>query len=178
MNDFLDGYEIIKFEPRKYLPFEKGEGTLQECIEKFIQLNFMQLKMEGNMKDDKVMEVYCGLIKPQEEKLFNDKLFNMLFDSEYEYPDGLFGDFIVLSESINKSPSYVSKMLMELGDVKIRITTEKGSASTSTIFTRTTIDNLIDSETGKRIENEYYFIFTMAPLFIKACAEVRLEMKK
>ena len=172
MNDNFAEYKDFMTEPREFLPYKKGEGLLQRCIERFIKL-----MIGDDHKDNKNMEAFCSIIKPQEEKLFNDKLFNMLFDSEYEYIDGLYADLTAFSESINKSTSYVSKVLMELYEIRIIITGEKGRSSSS-IFTKTEIDNPVDYKTGERFEKEYYFIIQMNPLFLKACSEIRLEMDR
>lgn len=172
MNDNFSEYDIVMREPREFLPFEQGEGLLQRCIARYIQLI-----IEGHQNDNNNMKAFCSLIKPEEEKLFNEKLFKMFIDSEYDGEGQLFEDLGKLSKSINKPNSYVNDILHALTMITIKVASaeEEFPRSSSSIFTNLGVDYPFDIETGKNNEN-LYFHLRMDQEFYMVCIDVYEEL--
>lgn len=168
-NIFGNPFENMLFiVPRELLHFEKGEGTLQRCIDRFIQIIVQQ---EG--KDQRKLKVYCSRIEPEEEKLFNEVLFDMLFDSEYTTKKGL---YLMLEEFVkltDMTAEKVTKILTGLTMINIGIS---DGGNTVNLFTGVETGPCYNTKTGEYDGEEFYCALDINEGFLKACLEVKVEM--
>lgn len=154
--------------PRELLHFEKGEGTLQRCIDKFIQ---MIVQQQG--KDQRKLKLCCTRIEPEEEKLFNEVLFDMLFDSEYATKKGLYLMLEEFAKSIDMTSEKITKILTGLTMINIGI---GGGSNTVNLFTGVETGPCYNTKTGEYDGEEFYSALDINEGFLKACLEVKAEM--
>lgn len=169
MNDNYSKYKTYITGPREFLPFKQGTGQLQRSIAKYIQL-----KLERHKNND--LQAFCTYIQPEEERFFNENLFKMFIDSDYD--DGrLFEDLGKFSKSINKSNSYVNDILRALTMIRIKVVSAEDEfiGSASSIFMDMGIDYPFDYEKGKYNEN-LYFLLRLDSEFYQVCMDVQEEL--
>lgn len=165
--------DAVVIEPRELVPFRRREGLFQKCIEKYVQLVAKQ-----NGKKEETLEVSCSYITSDEEKLFNDVLFNLFFDSEYVYKTELYITIDDFSKLIGMSDKKIYDILIGYTMIQIDIKEkeESGFISVSSLFPGSESGNCFNLETGEFDSEERYFKLQINADFLKACSEIKAEI--
>ncbi|MGG3691799.1 hypothetical protein [Heyndrickxia ginsengihumi] len=161
---------MVTVEPREHLPFKRGKGLLKGCLERYIQ---MEMKRFG--KKEGTLTASCSYVRLEEEKLFNDVLFKLFFDSEYIYGSELYIILEEFSKLVGMTNKEICNILNGLSmiQVKIRDEEESGFFSISSLFLGSETGNCFNTETGENDSEDHYYALQINPEFLKACMEIK-----
>lgn len=170
-NPFKDALDhlfknTVTIEPRELFPFKAGDGILQKCIERYIQ---SKINQHRNIDEKEILNVNCSHIAVKEERLFNDLLFNLFFNSEYVNGTEFFIIIEEFSMLVDMTNEEIRSILNGLTMINIEIRDEDGSfLSISSIFP--------GYETGNYDSEDHYYALNINTDFLKTCSEIKAEM--
>lgn len=176
-NSFEDGLSYlfkntVSVKPRELTPFEKGNGLLHICLERYIQKETQQL-----LKNENSIEVKCSYITSKEEKLFNEVLFDLLFDPEYIFNTEIYVVIEKYTKFANMTIEEVSQILNGLTMINIEIRGDDNDPLLiSAVFPGFETGNCFNTETGNYDSKDQYFALRVNPDFLSACLEIKENM--
>lgn len=160
----------IATEPRELIPFLGGDGTLYECINKFVHNKAKQYSIDKDM-----LMVKCSYISQKKEDFFNEILFDLLFDEEYMSGNKI----LIILEDFVKIFKFEMNELIEIliGLTHMNISIEPKEKdlfmSRNTFFPGSSYDSIYDFDTNKYDSEKHFFKLEINPEFLKACMEIR-----
>lgn len=174
-------YDLLKnatiIHPRERSLYQVREGIFHKCLERYIQ---MQLKEHRNSEG--FIRVYCSYVTEEEERFFSNVLFDLLFDSDYVYEAELYVVLNELSELIDLDSKSITKILDGLLMLKIEMRIspyeEINVVQGSSIFPTGKTGRCFNFKTGKHDSEMHFFKLSINPDFLKACSEVKQEMRQ
>ncbi|QNU39221.1 hypothetical protein IC801_08745 [Geobacillus sp. 44B] len=163
--------------PRELFLYQGGEGIIHRCLDRYIQ---MQLKEHSHSEG--LLRVYCSNVTEEEERFFDNVLFDLLFNPYYVYDAELYVILEEFSELVGITSKRVSNLLDGLSRLRIEMRVppyEKiNSVHGSWIFPESKTGRCFNIETGEYDAEEHYFKMRINPAFLKACLEVKHEMSQ
>src|SRR5690625_1221470 len=141
--------------------------------------------MENNAsrRSEQPLKISCSHITMQEEELFNETLFDLLFNKDYLYTPkwGNSRLYLILQE-ISKDASLTMEEAIEIlqGFTAIHIVIsndvkEDYYLSTS-LFTDAETGPCFNDETGRYDDEDHFFLLDLNPMFMEACNRVKGRM--